>query len=80
MARDQPEPAMQLMSAARTQREVLFARAFSSEQERLDRSRSQAEAALGVDRFANAWASGGRLTIDAAIALALSVVEARAAV
>jgi non-specific serine/threonine protein kinase len=68
---DRPERATHLLSAAAAQREVLGAPAFPLQGATRDQTLAEVRLALGETRFAEAWAVGGILSLDAAIEMAL---------
>jgi non-specific serine/threonine protein kinase len=78
LARRDPAAAMRVAAAASAARTRVGGEFAPYYRARLDRVRAAAEAALGADA-ARAWAEGGRLDVDDAVALAFGTVRARPA-
>jgi predicted ATPase/DNA-binding CsgD family transcriptional regulator len=72
-SRRRPERAARLFGAAEALREAMGARLPPFRQDDHDRSLAAARAQLGAPAFAAAWAAGGELPLEAAIAEALAV-------
>jgi non-specific serine/threonine protein kinase len=72
IAQSQPENAARLLGAAEALRESLESRMTNNEREEYDRHLLQLRGQLNEAAFAVAWAAGRALSMDEAIALALS--------
>ena len=66
-----PRRAVLLLGAAATLRAAMGARLSLSEQAGVEQTREEAQAVLGTDAFATAWAEGQAMAMDQAIAYAL---------
>jgi tetratricopeptide (TPR) repeat protein len=75
LAERDPAAAVRLVAATAALTEAAEAVLRAPVQERMDRVRAQAEAALGREEQAAAWAAGQTMTLDQVIAEALSDVD-----